>query len=254
LAVREPFTIGEVISIVERAQRPHLGLLENHGGEVIKIRAWDYHAGLRYRGAIADFDFESIEVPDTLCDRMPRVALAPHTYAQYCESVRHCIRGHFPRRDSRARAEREGRLRPRARITIANSVSMNRVRANLSAKVEGYTLIDLRSIVRYLEVKVAGTPSGYPQFFVFPMNWVSGSTNVTCLPAVSVWGWHSFDENELTAVTDQGRDANPEVWYYSNILHIRHVRTADPPRARRLQQPRHRLPPTHECRAGDGSR
>jgi hypothetical protein len=188
LAWREPFTVGDVISIVERAHRPHLGLLENHGGEVIKIRAWDYHAGLRYRGVVADFDFESIDVPNTLADRMPRVALVPHSHAQYVESVRHGIRGHFPRRDSHARAERDPRLRPRARITIANPASMNRVRANLSSKVQGYTLVDLRAIVHYLEVRVAGTPSGYPQFFVFPMNWVSGSTDVTCLPAVSVWG------------------------------------------------------------------
>ena len=114
---------------------------------MIKIRAWDYHAGLRFRDAVADFDFESLEVPDELCDCMPRIALVPHTYAQYIESVRRGIRGHFPRRDSHARSERDDRLRPRARITIANPVSMNRVRANLSSKVEGYTLIDLRSIV-----------------------------------------------------------------------------------------------------------
>ena len=68
---------------------------------------------------------------------------------------------------------------------------------------------------------MAGTPSGYPQFFVFPMNWRPGSTDVMCIPPESVWGWHSFAETELQQVTTEGWAANPRVWYYSNALHVR---------------------------------
>ena len=70
-----PYTIEEVIQIVERARRPHLGLMENHDGRVINIRAWDFHAGLRHRNAIADFDYGSHTVPPSLFPGVPRVAL-----------------------------------------------------------------------------------------------------------------------------------------------------------------------------------
>ena len=107
---------------------------------MIKIRAWDYHAFLRLQGAVADFDFESLEAPYALSQQVPRIALIPHTYTQYVESVQRGVRGCFPRRDSRARSERDPRLRPRARATIASPVTMNRVWAYLSGKAQGYKL------------------------------------------------------------------------------------------------------------------
>ena len=52
--LEKDYTIHEVIQIAHRARRPHLGLLENHDGFPINIRAWDFHAGLRARQALAD--------------------------------------------------------------------------------------------------------------------------------------------------------------------------------------------------------
>ena len=60
-----PYELQEVIQIVERARRPHLGLIENHGGRVINIRAWDFHVGLRPRNAVADYGLESLVAPTT---------------------------------------------------------------------------------------------------------------------------------------------------------------------------------------------
>ena len=68
-------TMDEVIEIVQRAKRSQLGLLLKHEDEVIHIRAWDYHAGLRRSRRIADYDFESAPVNPALHDQMPRVAL-----------------------------------------------------------------------------------------------------------------------------------------------------------------------------------
>ena len=42
-----PYTMDEVIEIVRRAKRAHLGLMLNQQGRVNYIRAWNYHAGLR---------------------------------------------------------------------------------------------------------------------------------------------------------------------------------------------------------------
>ena len=69
-----PHTIHEAIQILARAKRPHLGLMENHEGRVINVRAGDFHEGLRLRNAIADFDFGSHKVPAYLHLDLPRVA------------------------------------------------------------------------------------------------------------------------------------------------------------------------------------
>ena len=57
----EAYSVNEVITIVTRAVRPHLGLMENHAGEIISIRAWEYHAGLRSGQALRDYDLEMLE-------------------------------------------------------------------------------------------------------------------------------------------------------------------------------------------------
>ena len=47
---QDEYTIHEVIHIVNRATRPHFGLMESRDGRIINIRAWGVHAGLRLRG------------------------------------------------------------------------------------------------------------------------------------------------------------------------------------------------------------
>ena len=69
--------MDEVIEIVRRAKRAHLGLMLNQQERVIYMRAWNYHAGLRRARAIVDYDFESIPVNPAYHDRLPRVALVP---------------------------------------------------------------------------------------------------------------------------------------------------------------------------------
>ena len=93
---RPPFTDDEVIEIVTRAPRAHLGLMENHEGRIICIRAWDVHAGLRDRGILADYDFNSVPVPRTLHPDVPRVAFITAKTDEYGELLRNGIRGHSP--------------------------------------------------------------------------------------------------------------------------------------------------------------
>ena len=54
--LQAPCTIDEVLTIVSRATRPHLGLMENHAGEIAWIRAWGYHAGLRAGQVLRDHE------------------------------------------------------------------------------------------------------------------------------------------------------------------------------------------------------
>ena len=82
------------------------------------VRAWDFHAGLRSRGAVADFDFESLAVPTTVHLGAPRVALIAGQFADYTEAAKNGLRGHLSRRESCARAPREPRLRPRIRLVV----------------------------------------------------------------------------------------------------------------------------------------
>jgi hypothetical protein len=42
--------MDEVIEIVRRAKRAHLGLMLNQQERVIYMRAWNHHAGLRRDG------------------------------------------------------------------------------------------------------------------------------------------------------------------------------------------------------------
>ena len=75
-----PFTVDEVITIVSRAVRPHLGLMENHAGEITWIRAWEYHAGLRAGQTLRDYELESLRIdPVVGAERLPRVGLIPMT-------------------------------------------------------------------------------------------------------------------------------------------------------------------------------
>ena len=78
--LEKEFTIHEVVQIAHRARRPRLGLMENHDGFPIRIRAWDFHAGLRVRQALADYDFESHPVAPTLHPQLPRVAMISAKY------------------------------------------------------------------------------------------------------------------------------------------------------------------------------
>ena len=117
----DPFTVDEVILIVTRSKKPYLGLMENHAGEVISIRAWEYHAGLRADGAIRDQEFEMLEIDrETEADLLPRVALVPSTYDEYLHAVEHGIPGRVPRRLDPARTDPDPSFRPRLRMTIAN--------------------------------------------------------------------------------------------------------------------------------------
>ena len=61
-----PYELQEVIQIVKRARRPHMGLVETHGGRVTNTRAWGFHAGLRSRNAVADYEFEPLDVATSL--------------------------------------------------------------------------------------------------------------------------------------------------------------------------------------------
>ena len=83
---------------------------------------------------MGDYDVESLPVLHTLHSQVPRAALIPHTLSQYLEGLRDGIRGHFPRRDSRARSEHDDRFQPPARIAVAIPATMNRIRANLATK------------------------------------------------------------------------------------------------------------------------
>ena len=83
-----PFTDAGVMEIVSRAKRAHLGLMENNQGRIISIRAWDFHAGLRDRGIMADYDFNSVPVPRTLSLDVPRVAFITANTDEYGEMLR----------------------------------------------------------------------------------------------------------------------------------------------------------------------
>ena len=82
-----PYIMDEVIEIVRRGKRAHLGLLFNHDGDVIYIRAWDYHAGLRKARQVADYDFESVPVNPIYHHQLPRVALISAQYSDYRKAV-----------------------------------------------------------------------------------------------------------------------------------------------------------------------
>ena len=139
----------------------------NHEGQVIHIRAWDYHAGLRRARKIADYDPESAPVNPSYHNQLPRVALISAEYRNDLKATVDAVRGFKPHRDSGARSEREPALRPRKRIMIANPMKANLTRAGISRGRHGFILLDLRRIVHGQDVRVAGTPSCYPSFFVF---------------------------------------------------------------------------------------
>jgi hypothetical protein len=101
-----PLNEADVIEIVERAKRAHLGLVENHDGRIICTRAWGYHAGLRDRQVLAEYDFYSASIPRTRHPNVTRVAFVTAKTEEYGEVLRNGIRGHQPRRDDRARARR----------------------------------------------------------------------------------------------------------------------------------------------------
>ena len=48
--------------------------MEDHDGNVISIRAWGFHASLRHRKHVTDFDFDSLKVGASYCAGVPRVA------------------------------------------------------------------------------------------------------------------------------------------------------------------------------------
>ena len=99
--VRPPFAEADVIEIVDRAKRAHLGLMENHEGRIICIRARDFHAGLRDWQVLAEYDFYSVSIPRTLHPNVPRVAFITAKTEEYGEVLRNGIRGHCPRRGDR---------------------------------------------------------------------------------------------------------------------------------------------------------
>ena len=135
---------------------------------MINIRAWDYHAGLRYHGVISDFGFESLQAPPEYHTDVPRVALLPGKYQDFEKACRIGLRAHLPRRDSGARAPRDDRVRPRIRLIVANPKTLNRARANIQERAQGFSLIHFRAVVKFQEVRAAGTPSYYPNYIVFP--------------------------------------------------------------------------------------
>ena len=112
-------------------------------------------------------------------------------------------------------------MRPRVRITIANPMTLNWKRAYLDSRTQGFTIVNLRELVRTTETRVAATPSGYPQFFVFPQRWRPGSREVLTIDSSLIWGWYSFRVGDLEKVTPQGRAADPMTWYHGNALRIR---------------------------------
>ena len=110
-----------MITIVTRAVRPHLGLVENHAGEITWIRAWEYHAGLRAGQTLRDYELESLRIdPVVGMNRLPRVALIPMTTNAYLHAAENGLAARYPRRDNLARNERDRRLRPRVHMMIAN--------------------------------------------------------------------------------------------------------------------------------------
>ena len=64
---------------------------------------------------------------------------------------------------------------------VANPTKLSKELANVSSVAEGLILADVRATVRYQEVRVAGTPSSYPNFLVFPKNWETGDRKVFTL-------------------------------------------------------------------------
>ena len=215
-----PFTGDEVIEIVNRAKRAHLGLMENHEGGIICIRAWDFHAGLRDRGILADYDVYSVPIPRTVHPDVPRAAFITAKTHEHGEMFRNGIRGHYPRRDDRARALRETNLRPRLRLYIANPRTYNRARATCPTRHEGMILVDFREVVRNMEVRVAGTPSYYPSVFVFTPTFRVGVDHPQMIPPQAILGFHGFESNTLELISDAGanyQDAVPDLWCWENI-------------------------------------
>jgi hypothetical protein len=76
--------------------------------------------------------------------------------------------------------------------------------------------------VRYQEVRVAGTPSNYPNFLVFPKKWTIGDRKVFTLPGQSVLGLYSFASEEVVDVTATGRKyaGGPDIWLQENAVHL----------------------------------
>ena len=62
-------------------KRPRLGLMKNDLEQVTLIRAWSYHAGLKYAVRVDDYDFDSISILTAHPERVPRVAMMPCKYA-----------------------------------------------------------------------------------------------------------------------------------------------------------------------------
>jgi hypothetical protein len=193
----EPYIMDEVLEIVRSAKRAHLGLLLNHDGEVIYISAWDYHAGLRKGKHVADYDFESVPVNPIYHHQLPRVALVSAQFSDYMKAVEDGIWGYKPQRDSWARSEREPSLRPRKRITVANPYKANLTRAGIPRNHHGFILLDLRSIVMGHDVRVAGTPSCYPSFFVFASEWNHDEKIAPVIPKTCIYGWHDHEVGDL---------------------------------------------------------
>ena len=62
---------------------------------------------------------------------------------------------------------------------------------------------------------MAGTPSSYPNFFVFPKHWRSGDNTALILPKGSILGFHKFLTEDLVGTTVYGLsyESGPDQWY-----------------------------------------
>ena len=187
---------------------------------MIAIRAWDYHAGLRDQGEIVDYDFYSARIPPEDQSRIPRAAFVTGTRARYEEALARGLTGHFPRRDDRARSERDTSYRARIRMYIANPRTYNPDHAGCPRRHEGMILIDLRATLARLEVRVAGTPSPYPNLFAFPSDIDPREKHPMLIPPEDILGFHAFNVSTLESVTDTGinyEGIGPELWLDRNI-------------------------------------
>jgi hypothetical protein len=84
-------------------------------------------------------------------------------------------------------------------------------------------LVDLRAVLWHLEVRVAGTPSPYPNLFTFPNTYNPAERHPELIPSRAILGYQDFASNSLELVTDTGvgyEGVGPELWYERNICHL----------------------------------
>ena len=106
--------------------------MTNRREQVIHIRTWNYHAGLKKLGSVSGYVFETRAIPADLAVRMPRVAMIAGSCSYPRRALTDGLYGHPPKRDVDRRPTRNLELRPLLRLIVADPVQDNCVRQTLA--------------------------------------------------------------------------------------------------------------------------